>query len=283
MSSLINWDVLSDLLMSGRMPEPDVWDKFATRYNGFAHLETEFTKFQIEAMDLSASDTVLDVGAGPGRITVPTARKVKSVTALDGSLPMLEVLQRNVKEAHLDNVSVLHLPWEDAVVGENLPLYDVVIASRSPGIRDLHKLNAAARKYVYVMLFSGPSLKEFYDELVEGIEDPPKHNGRARPAMLKGSLSGHALVFNRLCEMGIDASVQYVPDGFTRWYKTAEEAYQDLQWLVIPPERQSRFRENVNRYLFPEQGGYRLLKTTKTVIVWWKKCSCEAPHTQEMV
>jgi hypothetical protein len=133
-------------------------------------------------------------------------------------------------------------------------------------MRDLAKVNAAARKFVYFMTFTtGASLKEFHDELMEGIQEaPPKR-------VMNGGIPSHVLLFNRLTEMGIDPNVQYLPDGFTRFYITREDAYQDLQWLNIPNDKQIRFRENVDRYLLAEHGGYRLTRTTKTAILWWKK------------
>jgi hypothetical protein len=266
MSGLINWDVLAGLIFPGPGPGPGIWDRFAVEYDGYARLETEFTRFQIEAMNLSADESLLDIGAGPGRITVPAAKIAGRVTALDASGPMLEVLGRNVCTAGLVNVSRVHMPWEQVVIGEHVQPHDVVIASRSPGMRDLRKLDSAAIKRAYVMLFSGPSLKEFHDELLDGVLDVP---AQRRP--MRGSLSGHALVFNQLCDMGIDPNVTFVPDGFTNWYETRDSAYRDLSWLHVPADRVERFRHNVDAYLQPENGGYRLLEQTKTAIVWWSK------------
>ena len=60
-------------------------------------------------MYLEPEDTVLDIGAGPGRITVPVADKVKGVTALDASKDMQEVLKKNANKAGLSNVTCLNI------------------------------------------------------------------------------------------------------------------------------------------------------------------------------
>jgi SAM-dependent methyltransferase len=265
MTGFIRWDVLAELAAPRTQPGREVWDRFATRYDGYAHLESEFTRHQIDSMRLAPDETVLDIGAGPGRIAVPAARLARRVTALDASKPMLAVLEQNARVAGVDNLRPLHLAWEDAVVGENLERHDVVVASRSPGMRDLKKLDAVAIKRAYVMLFAGISLKGFHDELLEGIQDPPP-----RPPLHR-LLSPAALVFNQLCDMGIDASVTYVPDGFTKWYPSREAAYADLAWLGVPPEHAERLRRNLEPHLREEDGGVRLLRETKTVIVWWSK------------
>ncbi len=61
----------------------------------------------IERLDLSPGMKVLDVGCGPGRLTVPAARRVGrtgEVTALDIQPTMLERARQRVEEADLHNV-----------------------------------------------------------------------------------------------------------------------------------------------------------------------------------
>jgi hypothetical protein len=179
---------------------------------------------------------------------------------------MLEACKRNAEEEGIDNITYLNLPWDDAVVGSTIDKHDVVIASRSPGMKTPAKLNDMARKYVYILTFVGPRLKSIYDELVEGIEEI------SNPPVRNLGIEHQWVIFNRICELGIYPSVQYVTDGFTRWYETREAAYEDLRWLIeIPPDKEERYRQNIDRILFPEKGGFRLLRETKTVIIWWKK------------
>ena len=79
------------------------------------------------------------------------------------------------------------------------------------------------------------------------------------------------LMFNRLCDMGILPSVEYVRDGFTRWYESRDDAYGDFAWLEVPKEKEMLFRKNLDRFISLEESGYRLLWETRTVIIWWSK------------
>lgn len=265
MSGLIDWELLAELHSSPAMSQPTMWDAFATRYDGYTKLQQFHTEAQIDLMQLSPTESVLDVGAGPGRISLPAARRAHVVTALDTSRGMLDALERNAKEANLSNVHALHLGWEKVVPHENVQQHDVVVASRSPAMRDLQKLDALARRAVYVMLFCGPSLKQFHDRLVEGIEIMPS-SGPARSA-----ISGHALVFNRAVAMGHEAHVTYLEDGFRKQFASVDDAINDFAWLNLPAGSRNRFANNLQPFLSANADGVELLVRTRTAVVWWNK------------
>lgn len=50
-------------------PAKNIWDDSAEMYNQMAAMELSYTANQINCLDLSSEDTVLDIGCGPGRIT----------------------------------------------------------------------------------------------------------------------------------------------------------------------------------------------------------------------
>lgn len=265
MAGLIDWELLAELHASPGMSQPAMWDAFASRYDGYSQLQSMHTQAQIEFMQLQAHETLLDVGSGTGRISIPAAAVARQVTAIDTSQGMLDRLVANAAAAQASNITARHLPWEDVQPGVNLAQHDVVIASRSPAMRDLHKLDALAKRAVYVMIFCGPSLKQFHDRLVEGIESFPSSGPR------QSALAGHALVFNRLVAMGKEAHVSYLEDGFYRRYQSEDEAVADFAWLNLPTGSAERFRQNLHPFLQQEGAETVLHVRTRSAVIWWHK------------
>lgn len=79
----------------------------------------------LERLDLQRGMRVLDVGSGPGRVTVPAAQRVAPnglVVALDVQEEMLQKLQRRMEAAGVGNIELLHTGIRDARLEE--AIYD---------------------------------------------------------------------------------------------------------------------------------------------------------------
>jgi 2-polyprenyl-3-methyl-5-hydroxy-6-metoxy-1,4-benzoquinol methylase len=57
---------------------------------------------------LHPEDEVLDVGAGTGYYSLDIARRVKTLTALEPSVPMAKILEERAANQHIGNVTVVH-------------------------------------------------------------------------------------------------------------------------------------------------------------------------------
>lgn len=282
MKNLINWDAIHKLShagLPGRKHSKEeanaMWSKNAVMYNFMAELEKEYTMNQVHSMIFDKEDSVLDIGCGIGRLTVPVAERVKKVTAVDVADKMLELCKENVKKAGLENVTFKSLDWNEVEVGTNLEKHDIVYASRTVALKDVVKLNNMANKYVYLLSFSQyPSLRDVQMELLEGIRGIEKRKIDA----VKGRMFGYNVTFNLLYDLGIDPMVKVVDDGFERYYDSKEEAYNDLRQVAVEfgedyaltDEEEALFRQNVDKYLSAESEKYRFLRTTKTFIIGWK-------------
>ena len=113
----------------------------------------EYHEKLIPKLILDKEDRVLDLGSGEGSVTSLIARKVKSVTALDSSSMMLDMLKQRINHYNIDNIDIIEMDMEDASL-ENLGKYDVIVASRS--FVGIHKvkdtivnINEIANKYVF--------------------------------------------------------------------------------------------------------------------------------------
>ena len=120
MNGLVNWELLhrNRFATQGDPKTSGInWNTITEMYDGMAKLEKAFTQKQVEAMTITKDDTVVDIGCGPGRLTVPMAKKAKSVTCVDAYEKMLERCMLNAKNEGLENVRPLFQSWldEDAV------------------------------------------------------------------------------------------------------------------------------------------------------------------------
>ncbi|MBW2708353.1 MAG: ribosomal RNA small subunit methyltransferase A [Deltaproteobacteria bacterium] len=71
----------------------------------------------ISLAGFSADDTVLEIGPGKGALTLPLARRVKHVVAVEMDVQLVEWLGGSLKKAGLGNVTLLHgdilkLDWQ---------------------------------------------------------------------------------------------------------------------------------------------------------------------------
>ncbi|NOX36051.1 MAG: class I SAM-dependent methyltransferase [Calditrichaeota bacterium] len=72
----------------------------------------------LQVAQVSEREVWLDLGCGPGYFTLPLARRVAQVLAVDVSPEMRSVCQKRLSEHHIQNVNIY------ATDGEHLPLED---------------------------------------------------------------------------------------------------------------------------------------------------------------
>jgi ubiquinone/menaquinone biosynthesis C-methylase UbiE len=277
LTGIINWNELRKTMISegrkrrGRENPGEMWDKRAEEFNRSMRGRSERTNRQVANLRLDPDYTVLDVGAGTGRLSVPIAKIVKQVTAVDQSRGMLSYLEENMAEEGLSNYKAIQKRWEDVELGADLEPHDVVIASHSLGMFDLQealaKMDAAAKKRVYIFTAAG---KWFFDDLEEELweriyDRPPRRGG--------GFRSDYMLLYNILHDMGIYANVEIRDAEHVQRYDSLDEAVE--RWKArreIPEENEPLLREYLAKNLESENGdGFVFRRRTKSAMIWWPK------------
>ncbi|MDR7667153.1 methyltransferase domain-containing protein [Methanosarcina sp. Z-7115] len=145
----------------GRMAE--FWNKRSKNYSKNMEKEQrkkrtdEILEFLEEAGFNPEGSKVLDIGCGPGTLSLPLARLGTEVTALDISSGMLDRLKDTVKKESLP-VDIIECSWWTADIDELgfRNEYDLVIASMTPAIRDIEnfdKMTACSKNLCYYSNF----------------------------------------------------------------------------------------------------------------------------------
>ncbi|OAT32515.1 class I SAM-dependent methyltransferase [Proteus myxofaciens] len=178
---------------------PEHWDKRAEKMaqNCANPNDPYLIKFR-KMMDFTDAETLLDVGCGPGSISLHVADKFKYIIGIDYSTGMLDVAKRRAQQAGISHAKFLCCSWEDN--WDELPRCDIAVASRSTLVMDLKsallKLNRQAKKRVYTTHTVSPT---FVDSRVIRLL------GRNVP-----TLPTYIYAVNMLNQMGIHPKVDYI-------------------------------------------------------------------------
>ncbi len=225
------------------------------------------TEKQIVPIELDPEYTVLDVGAGTGRLAIPIAKKVKSVTAIDPSRNMLACLRANMKKEDIANIACINKRWEDIGLGVDVMPHDVVIASHSLAILDvqeaLTKIDAAAKKSVYLFTF------------VKGIRGLMWLDDGLWNEIYDGNYqtwSDHAYLSNILHDMGIYANTKIWDSEFEQPYDSLNEMVNYWKELYnTPSEKEEILTEYLLKMSVEKDGTLYLSGKSKSAMVCWKK------------
>jgi precorrin-6B methylase 2 len=277
MKPLINWEELQKITGPPIMFKPGTdaaWAKnFAVFYNKMAKMEKFYTLNQVNALPLLPGDSLLDMGCGPGRLSVPLAQRVKSVTSLDVSDEVLKYCKMNADAAGLNNITVKKLDFMDAVPGENVEKHDVVICSRSVGLRNLKKLSSFANRLTAIVTFANAPtipqlLSNIFKDTVEECEQRQSFATYGTDRRVNCNV-----LYNIAYDLGYEPNIKVVEDGFTKNYTSKEEAYADIITLgKVDEDKMGIFRNNLDKYLTNnERGDITFFMETRTCVMWWEK------------
>lgn len=123
-----------------------------------------------EILDSDAS--VLEIGAGPGTLTIPLSRKVKRIVVVESSGAAVASLSKNLAECRVVNVEVMNRNWLEMGGREIRDDFDLVVCSHflwqmKDLKRHLAKMEEASRGHCAVIQPAGRDsmVKEMWTEI----------------------------------------------------------------------------------------------------------------------
>jgi len=279
MPGFINWDELWKATHAGGFHQhgkdlASHWDSRAKVFNKRVMKNKDRANSQVAILGLTSGETVLDVGAGTGRLALPMARLAKSVTALDQSSGMLACLRENMAAEGIENVRCIQKSWQD-VSPEELEPHDVVLSSNSLGVYDLKealsKMNALAKRAVYIFTFSDgkrdDGFRQFLRESKEGGE-----RGHGRHGRHEAGPAGYLVIYNLLADMGILADVRIMNWQSDEHYPSLDDAVAEWKQMHdVPAEKEPDLREFLSLRMVKDEDGLCLHRSHKQVLISWQK------------
>lgn len=274
MSRLIDYNELWKLLIRRRGFDPradmdpvEFWDKRAENY-----LDTSVSPDdkcnELSLIDVRTGNTVLDVGAGVGRLSVPIAKKCAHVTIVEPSGSMITHLNRNMEACGFCNYRIVRKRWEDVAIGSDIDQHDVVISAFSMGVLDaeeaLLKLDRAAKLAVYVFWFAG---KQDFDGLESWLRQQGIENG---PEI---GLPDYIHLVNILHQEGIHANINIMDNDWNAVYPGVDAAVASaIESGVVTPENAGYAKKYYESVMVSGENGECIIpKKKKQAMISWRK------------
>ena len=214
--------------------------------------------------EVSPQHSVIDVGAGGGRLALPLALACRQLVAVEPSPSMADVLRQQIADYAFRNVSVVEAGWEEAQV-ESMDI--VLCAHVLYTMRDIEffvrKLEEHARERVLVVLFEAPPQSQIYP-LWE------KFHGEARLPL--PSLPEFQEV---LSQLEIEAHTETLAAAPARGFDDRQQALEQLgrRLYLAPGSPQMDQLEILLPDLLEEANGAFMIRGAsplQPVLVWWR-------------
>jgi len=244
---------------------PADWDKKAESFSK-RNSDSLFVDLVLDHIPLDSKTTVLDGGSGPGTLALPLSNRVKSVTAIDYSKGMLEVLNSRAREQNTSNIRTVLGSWEDDWDAMQIKKHDICIACRSLSVNNLQKTLAKLNDYAKRSVF-----------VVDRISPTPFDNG-AFTAINRPFRSGPDYIYtiNTLYSMDIHPCVDIISLKKTVSFSSMDEALDSYRWMFndLTRKEERKLKEYIQSNSTTENTGKLIVNRpypSRWALISWDK------------
>ena len=254
--------------MRDSAPPVDHWRPFAQQFQADPRRPGDELLERLVSL-VAPHQTLIDVGAGGGRLALPLALHCRHVTAVEPSESMASVLLEQAGEHGIENVSLVQARWEEAQVEPgDIVLCAHVIYTVTEIEQFVRKLEAHARERVIIVLYDAAPQSQTYPlwKQVHGVERLP--------------LPSLSELEEVLTQLGIDFRVDRLATQPARGFDSLEQAATQLSSRLYVNEGtpQSKKLEEVLRNSLEEQDGVFRIRGAKPLtpaLVSWQPSRSE--------
>ena len=223
----------------------DFWAPFSERFRPEPQ-NSDDPVMQRLLLEIRPEHTVLDVGAGGGRLALPVSMQCREVVAVEPSESMGAILEQEARRVERNNIRLVPSTWEEAEVeAADVVLCVQVLYTVRDVVPFLRKLEAHAREKVLVVLYENPPQFQAHP-LWPGVHGEE----RLKLPCLRELMSV-------LWEMGIFPDLEMLtpqePRGFDSLYRAMEQMGSRL--LVAPGSTGEGLLTQALTDLLEERGG----------------------------
>ena len=246
-------------------PLLEYWDK---RANDFSLMrksnDYDFGRkvYAVLSHVLTPDSTLLDIGAGPGSITIPFAQHIKCVTAIEPSKGMGAVLKENAKELGVENFNIIEEMVQDLPQDGSLDSqFDVVAIS----------LVLWMFPDVWPRILQMEQYSKSYCAIVAGI--PNWKNPRAAS---KSDVEEFQILYNMLLSQGRFPNVSVID------YKCERMVEDEIECRKIIYEQYegdltSEAEEQIRTEVITRAKDNKCLISSRSAVIWWSPRETVSP------
>lgn len=265
------WNRLVQQREQARRPEslPDAKDRWSARAEEYdtvtqrrwAHKDTS-REFLVSLLKSLPEPTLLDIGAGGGKWTVPLAPFVRQVTAVEPSPAMRARLQEHLARQGVANATVVPEAWPCA----DMPAHDVTLCSHSMyGFADFESFIRgieAVTRHTCVLLMRAPPLDGIMADAARHIFGHPYDSVNFQ------------IAFNALLQMGLFPNVLMEdPRAWNPWtHDSVADALTEVKRrfrLYDDTTHDAFLTDLLKRRLIRSEGKYIWPCGTHSALVYW--------------
>ena len=222
----------------------------------------EYGRMAVEALGeiLDSDASVLEIGAGPGTLTIPLSKKVKRIVVVESSGAAVASLSKNLLECRVENVEVMNGNWLEMGEREIGDGFDLVVCSHflwqmKDLKRHLAKMEETSRGHCAVIQPAGRDgmVKEMWTEITG-----ERYTGEFDP-------DADYFAYLILRQWGRLVDVRNVNYSMERSFD--QEVRYIASFIGKSVEVDSRMKEQIEQYVSLKSLS---METQSAVVMWWE-------------